>query len=101
MNNNPSLPDLKALPVDQAKSYVQEHYGNTLRSWYQKWKQSDGMIDFDDLRKAAVRDCPGMSMLWCTPFVAVFPAQDGAVLVRFAGSGDHPLSTVETRTAPA
>lgn len=91
---NASPPDLKAMPLAEVKAYVQEHYHGYVRGCYSIWKQSGGMLDFDDLRENAVRDCPGMSMLWCVPFSAVFPAADGYVTVKVVGDGKHPLSTV-------
>lgn len=91
---NTSPPDLEAMPLAEAEAYVQEHYHDYVRRCYSIWKQSGGMLDFDDLRENALRDCPGMSMLWCVPFSAVFHASDGYITVKVAGDGNHPLSSV-------
>ena len=84
------LGDFKAVPATEALKTIQAEHIPRLIRLLQNWR--DSYSSFQELRNAAMEECPGLTQLWEMPLQALYRVADGEIVIRFKQQGD----TVET-----
>lgn len=88
----------ECLPAREIMSRVMTEYTKYLTELYTRWQDEYQYEDFTEYQNAAKQRCPGLIELKAKPFVAVFQAMDGKVIVRFEFNGDNYSVKVSAET---
>lgn len=80
--------DMSGLTMQALWARIAQEHIRFLTTLFERWQDEHEYEDFDEYRKAAKRNCPGLTELWDSPFHARYKAADGEIVVRFKSTAE-------------
>ncbi|MDO5299971.1 MAG: hypothetical protein Q4F18_11125 [Clostridia bacterium] len=87
VREQPPKSDLKTLTGAEAMERVRAEQVPFLTELYERWRAAPPGADFEEYRREAVRECPGMTRMWKQPFSVEYATATGRLLIQFS-TGD-------------